>query len=363
MSFEPVMQLLRRVRRRLRTAWALETLQLVAPIVAVAALLLVAIGWFTPWWWTEPAAIGLAAVTVLAVGGYAVFARISDRTAARAADTGLATRDAFATALEIAEDDEPFGTRVRQRAVAIAHNADAKAAIPYRSHPSRVLMAAAVVPCALALALITSPQDEEREERAQIAAITDDAAARLEAEATELAADPAGADAAAELSELADELRRADDLTEASELARTAADALTPDPELLGTKAAVQGLDHNVANEPLAGAEPGTAAAEQLAAAASAASSMTDAEREQLAQRLEDLAETQVEGDPATADALEQAASELRAGNVGAASARLGEAAAAHDQAAGQVAAGDAASSASDAAQTRIVAARRAGVR
>ena len=51
------------VRRRLRVAWALTTLQLVAPLVALVALALVMAARYFDLPWAEPAAFWLAAVS------------------------------------------------------------------------------------------------------------------------------------------------------------------------------------------------------------------------------------------------------------------------------------------------------------
>src|SRR5688500_18834400 len=126
--------LLRGVRRRARTAWALETVQVVAPVVAVAALLLVAAGWVLPWRWTDWTAVGIAVAVVVAVAVAAVVVRLPDLVVARIADRGLATRDAFATALEVPADVEHFGARIRERAVALSSGARPKDAVPYRWH-------------------------------------------------------------------------------------------------------------------------------------------------------------------------------------------------------------------------------------
>ena len=53
--------LFRAVRRRLRVAWALTTLQLIAPLVAFGALGLVLAGRFFDLAWAEPAALVLIA--------------------------------------------------------------------------------------------------------------------------------------------------------------------------------------------------------------------------------------------------------------------------------------------------------------
>ena len=81
--------LLRAVRRRLRAVWALDTVQVLAPVVAVVALVLVAAGWVLPWAWTEWAALWLVVLLLVAVGVTAAVVRLPDMVVARAADRGL----------------------------------------------------------------------------------------------------------------------------------------------------------------------------------------------------------------------------------------------------------------------------------
>ena len=64
--------LLLSVRRRLRVAWAVATAQLLAPVVAAIALLLVLLGRLTDLPWAEPAALWLAVGAALAVALYAL---------------------------------------------------------------------------------------------------------------------------------------------------------------------------------------------------------------------------------------------------------------------------------------------------
>src|SRR5262245_24088804 len=88
--------LLRAVRRRMRVAWALDTLQLLAPVVSVAALALVGWAWVVPrsWFGSIP---GERISVVVAIGALATVAilalvlRLPDRVVARAADRGLRT--------------------------------------------------------------------------------------------------------------------------------------------------------------------------------------------------------------------------------------------------------------------------------
>ena len=68
--------LFRSVRRRLRVAWALTTLQLVAPLVALAALALVLAARYLDLPWAEPAALALVAAAVICVLGYAAVCKV-----------------------------------------------------------------------------------------------------------------------------------------------------------------------------------------------------------------------------------------------------------------------------------------------
>ena len=90
-----VVSLLRRVRRRVRLAWALGWLQLLAPMVAAAALGLVLLGRLVPWPWTTEAALLLPAVVLVVIALAALVVPVPLRSAALAADRGLSTKDAF----------------------------------------------------------------------------------------------------------------------------------------------------------------------------------------------------------------------------------------------------------------------------
>ncbi len=96
-----MLALLAAVRRRLRLAWAVATAELVAPLVAGVALVLVIVGRFRPWSWPEPAALGVAGASVALLVLAVLALRVPLTVAARAADRGLSTGDAFFTALEL----------------------------------------------------------------------------------------------------------------------------------------------------------------------------------------------------------------------------------------------------------------------
>src|SRR5207253_459461 len=106
-----------------------------APAIAATVLAFVLVGRVRPWAWPEQAALLLvaAAVPVLAVAGVA--RRVPPGVAARAADRGLETGDAFATALELDAGrlpDGPLADRVRRRAAALAAGRRAGDAVRFR---------------------------------------------------------------------------------------------------------------------------------------------------------------------------------------------------------------------------------------
>ena len=157
--------LLRAVRRRLRLAWALDTVQLLAPVIAVVALVLVGSAWITPLstfgsFPGDRIALILAVAALITVVVLALVLRLPDRIVARAADRGLRTKDAFSTALEIPADIVPFGERIRERAVQLAGGGNARQAVALPWHPRSVMFAAALAPIVVALAVTTSPADD-----------------------------------------------------------------------------------------------------------------------------------------------------------------------------------------------------------
>jgi len=357
-----VTPLLNAVRRRLRVAWAVATLQVVAPVVAVIALAMVVAGRMFDLPASDVAALWMVAAVVALIAGYAVFCKVPEMLVARAADRGLGTRDAFATSLELGDQsDDDFSQRVQLRAKELAAVSTSKDAVPlrWRRRPTGVAML--VAPAAIVLALMANPQDALRQEHARDSAAIEATADVLRSEADRIAQQPEGAQAAARLEQLAAELEKTDSLDKAQELLDQAAAELRQQigDDLLAKKAATEGLQRSLENSPLPGTSKQEAAEQsvqqQLDALADELPSMTAAEREAAAQRLEDLAATQEAGDPATADALRQGAQDLREGDVAGAQARLGEAGQASAQssseAAQQTAASDAAQSAANASE------------
>jgi hypothetical protein len=349
--------LFRAIRRRLRVAWALTTLQLSAPLVALGALALVLAGRFFDIAWAEPAALLLVAAVVAVVTGYALVCRVPDLLVARAADRGLRTRDAFATSLELAGHDDDFADRVRHRAQELAGVAEPKEAVHYRLLRKPTGIAALIAPAALVLAFIANPQDALRERRANDAAAIEATADVVEAEAQRIAELPGGQDAAERLQQLADELSNTDSLEMADELLQEAEAELRNEvgTDTLATTAATEGLQRSLENSPLPGASSEQSVQQQLDALAGELPGMSDSERSDAAERLEALAATQEAGDPATADLLREAAQAIRDGDIATTQARLGEAGQASAEAAGeasaQAAAGEAAQAAADAGE------------
>jgi hypothetical protein len=350
--------LLRAVRRRLRLAWALDTVQLLAPVVAVAALVLVGWAWITPrsWSWGEipgeRIAVGIAIAVLVVIVVLALAFRLPDPLVARAADRGLRTKDAFSTALEVPSDVPLFGDKIRERAVRLASGGSAKGAVALSWRRRPVVVAAALAPVIVALAFTTNPHDKERAEEAEHRAVIDAAVDELEETADELAERPESAEALERLEELMQQLDQTNDPAEAEELLREAAAELDQarDPETLAERAATQGLESSVASEPMPGTDPSAGASEQFEQLADELDSMTPAEMEAAADRLDDLAATQEAGDPEAAAALAEAAEAMRAGNAAAASAALGEAASAHANASASASASAALGEASAAA-------------
>lgn len=350
-----VTPLLHAVRRRLRVAWALATMQVVAPLVATAALALVLAGRVVDFPASDVAALWVAIAAVIGIGIYAAVCKVPAMLVARAADRGLGTRDAFATSLEFAGHTDEFAQRVERRADELASVSTARAAVPYRWRRRPTGLTLVIAPAALVLALMANPQDAKRHDRERDRARVAATAEVVRAEAERIAQLPEASDAAARLEELAAQLENADSLEEAQELIDQAVAELRElvGDDLLARKAATEGLQRSLENSPLPGtasSERDRSVAEQLDALAGQLPEMTASEREAAAQRLDDLAATQEVGDPATADALHQAADALREGDIAGAQARLGEAAQAHGRAASEAAQQTAAAEAAQAA-------------
>lgn len=344
---------LRAVRRRLRLVWLAATLSWAAPLVAAVALVIVLIGRVRPWAWPEPAALAVVAAAVVVAAAAAIFLRISDRTAARAADRGLDSRDVLSTAVEIDAAEGVFADRVRIRAEQTAERADIRRAMPVRLYGRRLAAGGALGALTLVAGIAGNPQDDVRREQAAERDRVAEAAEQIEAAASELAeTDPEGTDATAaleELNALAEALAEASTVEEAEDLLEAAEAALKAGmtPEALAQKAAVSGLSRSLEAQPLPGSAAGDDAASQLDAAADALDGLSEDAAAELADRLERLAQTQSVGNPAAADALARASSALAAGDSQGAAEALADAAAAQR-------AGQGASSGQDA--------RRAGV-
>ncbi|MDQ6724658.1 MAG: hypothetical protein M3066_00555, partial [Actinomycetota bacterium] len=211
-------QLLAGVQRRLRLAWAVATAELVGPAVAGLALLMVLVGRVRPWAWPEPGALALAGAAVAGLGVAVLALRVPDAVAARAADRGLVTGDAFFTALEIDARgaDGPFADRVRARAGRLAAAHRPADAVPVRLHRRPLGAVVLLAAAATVLALTSNAQDGVRRRHdAEHVALAGEAA-KLRTAAGDLrgtSPTPPGQDAIARrLEELARQLAQAPDL-------------------------------------------------------------------------------------------------------------------------------------------------------
>lgn len=342
-------ELLRAVRRRLRWSWAWATTQWAGPFVAVLALSLVVVGRLWPVAWPEPSALAVAVALPLVVLVAALVLRIPDLLAARAADRGLDTRDAFVIAVELDEassnGNPELVERVRTRAAALAAGASARRAIPTPVAGRRLLGIGAIGLIAVALAWLPNPQDDRRAREAAEQAELDQTADRVE----EAARDVEDPDVLEALQRAEEALREAGSLDEgltALQEAQAALEAQVPS-DHMATKAAAVGLDRSLETAPLSAGLSGSAE-DQLSQLAQSLPE-TPEEQAALADRLEDLATTQSVGNPEASDALSQAAAAIAAGDLSTARAALGEAANAQADASAAVASADAANAASDA--------------
>ena len=337
---------LRSARRRLRVVWAFATAQWMGPVVAATALALVLAGRARPWTWPEPVAfvaVALVAVGVLAVAG---LRPLPPLVVARAVDRGLMSGDVFATALELdrGRATSPFAGQVRARAEALASGRTAKDAVPLPLDRQRVGATLLLLAVAFALAVAHSAQDDVRAQlrREQAVAATEAERLREAADEARQPGEAAAEPAVAALERAAAELADAKTLDAAlSAIEREAAElAAEVDPDFLAAKAATVGLERSLETAPLLG-RPGTAA-DQLAAAGDALSSLSAEELSELATRLEALAATQLGASREAGDALLDAAAALHSGDLTLAAAALDQAAAAHGDATERVTADEA---------------------
>jgi hypothetical protein len=339
-----VKELLAGVRRRLRLAWAVATAELLGPVVAAVALVLVLVGRARPWTWPEPGALAVGAVSAAGLLVTTVLLRVPETVAARAADRGLATGDAFFTALELdaRSNDGPFAERVRARARDLAAGHRPADAVPVRPSGGRWLVVAVLATAAVALALTSNAQDGVRRRRDAERRVLAGEAAKLREAAADVrgtAQPPAAQELVArQLEELARQLLQAPDVAAGGQALDAAARDLSSrlTSGLLAEKAAVRGLDRSLAAAPLPGSAQGDAAA-QLKAEAAAVAGLSAEARAALADRLAALAATQTAGDPQGSAALAAAAAALRAGDTAGAASALAAAAAAQTAAASDV--------------------------
>lgn len=329
------------LRRRLRWVWATATAQWAAPAVALVALALVAVGRVRPWAWPEPGAAAVVVGSLVVLGVAALAIRIPTALVARAADRGLSTKDAFASALEV-DEGHPFHDSVVARAERVAFGRKPAEAAPVAVRRRRLLVAVLVLAGAAGLAFAPNHQDDVRTRLAIEKQAVKNEAARLKKLAERIAKDPRSSaeerEVAKKLDSLARELAKTASLSKAQQAIDKAAGDLASriDGNVLSQKAAVKGLDRSVQASPLAAGLSG-GAAEQLAALAKQLGQLTPEQRAALAARLSAMAKAQAAGNPEASAALSDAAAALSAGDLAAAASALSAASAAQQGAAGSV--------------------------
>ncbi len=262
-------RLLDAVRRRARLAWAVAMAGRVGPAAALLALGVVALGRLRQVPWADPTALVAAAAALVGLGAAALLLRLPTPVVARVADHGLATGDAFATALEVA--DGPFADRVTVRAEQLAAGRRAGEAVPLRPPWRLLALGAAVAGGALALAVLPNHQDELARQKVAERAQASAAAAETRAMAERAAARGADAVVVARLLELARQLERSDGRRASTRAVQQAAADVAGQlrPEATAQRAAVLGLERSLQAKPLDPA--GGSAAQQLRALAAAA--------------------------------------------------------------------------------------------
>lgn len=310
---------LRKVRRRVRSAWFVATVQIVLPWLAGAALLLVALGRLID----IPVALSLvvlAAVSLVGAMVGAVFLGIDDWGAARIAERSLGLDDLLSTSLEFDRPDVAFDVEIQHRASDAISAADTRRLVALPVDLGRLRTSAVVGSLALALAVLpglSTPQSPAVTE-----AITAEAE-RIEdiADAVEVADVDGGEEIADELRRLAEELRSAETMAEALDALDESERRLSAqvDSDFLSEKAAAQGLARDLTLRPLVSDGPPDAAG-QLDALAASLGELSEPELRALEDRLADLAASQASGNPALASALSGAASSLASGDLSAAS-------------------------------------------
>ena len=318
--------LLRRGRRRIRFVWVTATSTQFGPYVAGLAVLLAAAGWLRPWFWPEPAAIAALGVGAAILFVTALVMRLPDPVVARSLDKGLKTSDALIGALEVPAGG-PFAESVRLRANGFAGQ-NLKAAMPVQLRWKPWLTSAALLVLLAGLIVVGNPQDSRRDELLAEQVAIDDAADEIEKladELNELPKDQVDQATIDKLNALAEEIRKTDDVDDAAEALEEAQEELLRElgSDELSERAASDGLEQTLEQNPVA---EGQTAAEQLEAAAKSVDELSEQEKQDLADRLDDLADTQQDGDPQTSEALAEAAEALRSGDDPAAAEALEEA-------------------------------------
>lgn len=319
-------ELLRAVGRRVRLHRAASAVLDHGWWAVLGCVALVASARLLPWRAVE--AVGVALPAVL-LGAYAVWRAtrpVPDALAAQVADRALGSRDALSAYVEFGDGQGGhFSERIATRARGVAEGADPREAAPRPPVPRwRAGVLSVGVLAAVTLVLVENPQDVAREERRAA-----DAAVAEVVEDLRDAAEQAGVDSeqGRHLTALADRLEELSPEEALRELARAEAELNRRAGDDLGTaRAAADGLEASLQARPLPGAEASEPAAAQLDSAADALAAMSPQERATLAQRLEDLAATQVAGALALAAALSEAADAVAAGDPGAADALRGAA-------------------------------------
>jgi len=313
----------------MRLAWLSATAQRFAPYLGLALILILALQWSTPFADGWLVAAGLVGTFLLALIIIASAIRITDWDASRAAERGLAARDALTSALEFDDPDDDVHRLIQIRAEHLVERSDPSRAIPFRADGSRLRQSGMTAALALLIGLLP-PLGSSTALSADIEAALDAEAAQIE----KLAAAVAAADVEtsdeiiAELERLAQELRDAESLEQALQSLDDADTRLAAklDPAFLSQKAAVQGLARDLALRPLADGAP-LDAASQFDHLAESLSSLSDPERAALADRLSDLAESQAAGNPELSGHLADASRALDEGDLSEARISLEEAA------------------------------------
>jgi len=313
--------LLAGVARRMKVAWLIDRIATVAVAAAAALLAVLLAGRWVPLGIGEYVAWALAGLALAAVAARAPRLRVTPLAAARAADRGFAGRDQMATAIELSagEPDGEVAPLQIDRAIRFASGRRAKDAVVYALPERRAGLAALLIVLAVLVSVLPNPADATvRLRRAEAAAVAEqqDLAERLAEEAAAKAATPEQEALAERLAKVAEELDKVSSVDEAQKAIDEAESELLDqlDPDALSKRAAVAGLERTLAQDPLPGSNQGDPAAEQLEALAEAAPSLTEGERREAAERLEALARGAESTNPELAEALREAAANLRAG-------------------------------------------------